>query len=80
MFLQIEIIGGADKYLAVCRCCFQLASKEASPRKSNMAALSPGNAYTNTSVHGNGTKVGNGVNNGKVNLVDSFNAVNVHCS
>ena len=27
------MIGGADKYLAVCRLCFQSASKEASPRR-----------------------------------------------
>jgi len=31
---EIEVIGGADKYLAVCRSCFQSPSKKPSPRKS----------------------------------------------
>ena len=26
-FIQVEVIGGADKYMAVCRTCFQLPGR-----------------------------------------------------
>jgi len=49
----VEVIGGADKYMAVCRACFKSPINiPASPRQPLKQVVQNGTATTNGSIHG----------------------------